>query len=158
VPGVVFNLGGGVRYGSYYAYDPKSNKVSDTHFQPQSKYDNPADLVSTDAKAKAADGTMIPISIVHKKGMKLDGTNPTILYGYGAYGISQSPFFRPTWLPWFDRGGVLAVAHVRGGGEYGEDWYKAGYKATKPNTWRDAIACAEWLIANKYTSPAKLSI
>ena len=92
------------------------------------------------------------------KGIKLDGTNPTILYGYGAYGISQTPFFRPTWLPWFDRGGVLAVAHVRGGGEYGEDWYKAGYKATKPNTWRDAIACAEWLVANKYTSSAKLSI
>ena len=158
VPGAVFNLGGWVRFGGYYKYDPATQKVTDTRLQPQGKYDNPSDLVATDVKAKAPDGTMIPMSIVHKKGMKLDGTNPTILYGYGAYGISQSPFFRPTWLPWFDRGGVLAVAHVRGGGEYGEDWYKAGYQATKHNTWRDAIACAEWLIANKYTSPAKLSI
>ena len=100
----------------------------------------------------------MPLSIVHKKGIKLDGNNPTILYGYGAYGISQTPFYRPTFLPWFDRGGVFAVAHVRGGGEYGEDWHKAGYKATKPNTWNDAIACAEWLVAHKYTAPAKLAI
>ncbi len=107
---------------------------------------------------KSHDGTLVPLSIVHKKGLKLDGSNPTIVYGYGAYGISQTPFFRPTWLPWFDRGGVLAVAHVRGGGEYGEDWYKAGYKTTKPNTWRDAIACAEWLVANKYTSTPQMSI
>ena len=78
---------------------------------------------------KAKDGTLVPLSIVHRKGLKLDGSNPTILYGYGAYGISQTPFYRPTFLPWFNRGGVLAVAHVRGGGEYGEDWYKAGYKA-----------------------------
>ena len=100
----------------------------------------------------------MPLSIVHRKGLKLDGTNPTILYGYGAYGISQTPYFRPTWLPWFERGGVIAFAHVRGGGEYGEDWYKAGYQATKPNTWKDAIACAEWLIAQKYTSTPKLAI
>ena len=158
MPGALFSLGGWVRYGGYYAFDPKTGKVSDTRLQPQGKYDNPVNLVATDVKAKAPDGTMIPISIVHRKGLKLDGSNPTILYGYGAYGISQTPFFRPTWLPWFDRGGVLAVAHVRGGGEYGEDWYKAGYKATKPNTWRDAIASAEWLLANKYASPAKLSI
>ncbi|HTQ02183.1 MAG TPA: prolyl oligopeptidase family serine peptidase, partial [Casimicrobiaceae bacterium] len=97
-------------------------------------------------------------SIVHKKGIKLDGNNPTILYGYGAYGISTTPFYRPTFLPWFERGGVFAVAHVRGGGENGQDWYKAGYKLTKPNTWKDAIACAEWLVANKYTSPSKLGI
>src|SRR4030095_602712 len=86
VPGAVFNLGGWVRYGSYFAYDPKTGKVTDPRLQPQSKYDNPTDLVSTDVKAKAPDGTMIPISIVHKKGIKLDGKNPTILYGYGAYG------------------------------------------------------------------------
>jgi len=151
-------LGSWTRFGGYYAYDPASGKVADTRLQPQGKYDNPANLVATEVKAKAADGTLIPLSIVHRKGLKLDGTNPTIVYGYGAYGISQTPFFRPTFLPWFDRGGVFAVAHVRGGGEYGEDWYKAGYKATKPNTWRDAIAGAEWLVANKYTSPAKMSI
>jgi len=158
VPGAVFNLGGWTRFGGYFAYAPAADRVTDTKLQPQGLYDNPANLVSTDVKAMAPDGTLIPMSIVHKKGLKLGGANPTIVYGYGAYGISQTPFFRPTWLPWFDRGGVIAVAHVRGGGEYGEDWYKAGYKATKPNTWRDAIACAEWLVANKYTTPAKMSI
>ena len=158
VPGVIYEASAWTRFGGFYFYDPRTSKVTDTKLQPQGKYDNPSNLVATEVKAKAPDGTLIPLSIVHKKGLKLDGTNPTILYGYGAYGISQTPFYRPTWLPWFERGGVLAVAHVRGGGEYGEDWYKAGYKATKPNTWRDAIACAEWLVANRYTSPAKMSI
>ena len=158
VAGVVFGLGGWTRFGSFYAFNPESGKVADTGLQPQGKYDNPGTLVATEVRAKAPDGTLIPLSIVHRKGLKLDGSNPTIVYGYGAYGISETPFFRPTWLPWFDRGGVLAVAHVRGGGEYGDDWHKAGYKATKPNTWRDAIACAEWLVANNYTSRSRMSI
>ena len=157
-PGAVFNLGGWTRFGGYFAYEPALNKVVDTRLQPQGKYDNPPSLVSTEVKVKAKDGTLVPLSIVHVKGLKLNGRNPTILYGYGAYGISQTPFYRPTFLPWFNRGGVFAVAHVRGGGEYGEDWHKAGYKLTKPNTWNDAIACAEWLVAHKYTSPSKLAI
>jgi prolyl oligopeptidase len=157
-PGAAFFLGGWTRFGQYYAYDPKQGGMRDTKLAPQGKYDRPDNLVSTEVKAKAPDGTLIPLSIVHKKGLKLDGTNPTIVYGYGAYGISQPPFYRPTWLPWFERGGVLAVAHVRGGGEYGQEWYKAGFQATKPNTWRDAIACAEWLVANKYTSAPQMSI
>jgi prolyl oligopeptidase len=157
-PGVIFDTGAWTRFGGYYAYDPKAAKVVDTQLQPQGPYDNPTDLVSLEVKVKSHDGTMVPLSIVHKKGMKLDGTNPTILYGYGAYGISQTPFFRPQYLAWFERGGVFAVAHVRGGGENGEEWYKAGYHETKPNTWRDAIACAEWLIAQRYTSAQKLAI
>ncbi|TMG82732.1 MAG: hypothetical protein E6H78_14020 [Betaproteobacteria bacterium] len=156
--GAVFNLGGWTRFGGYFAYDAKSGKVTDTGIQPQGKYDNPPNLVSTEVKVKAKDGTLVPLSIVHKKGIKLDGSNPTILYGYGAYGISTTPFYRPTFLPWFNRGGVFAVAHVRGGGEYGEDWHKAGYKLTKANTWNDAIACAQWLVAHKYTSSPKLAI
>ncbi len=158
VPGVVFDTGAWTRFGGYYAYDPKSAKVIDTKLQPQGRYDNPTDLVSTEVKVKSHDGTLVPLSIVHKRGIKLDGTNPTILYGYGAYGISQTPFYRPQYLAWFERGGVFAVAHVRGGGENGEEWYKGGYQQTKPNTWRDAIACAEWLVAQRYTSPAKLAI
>ena len=157
-PGVAFFLGGWTLYGQFYTYDPKHGGMRDTKLSPQGKYDHPANLVATEIKAKAPDGTLIPLSIVHKKGLKLDGTNPTIVYGYGAYGISQSPFYRPTWLPWFERGGVLAVAHVRGGGEYGQEWYKAGFQATKPNTWRDAIACAEWLAAHRYTSTKQMSI
>jgi prolyl oligopeptidase len=158
VPGAVFSLGGWTRFGGYYAYSPATGKTIDTRLQPQGRYDNPGTLEVTEVRAKAPDGMLIPLSIVRRKGVKLDGSNPTIVYGYGAYGIPETPFFRPTWLPWFDRGGVLAVAHVRGGGEYGDDWYKGGYKATKSNTWRDAIACAEWLVANKYTSPARMSI
>jgi len=158
LPGAVFSLGGWTRFGGYFEYQPAASKVVDTGLQPQGKFDNPGTLVATEVQVKSHDGTLVPLSIVHKKGLKLDGTNPTIVYGYGAYGISQTPFFRPTWLPWFDRGGVLAVAHVRGGGEFGQDWYKAGYKATKPNTWRDAIACAEWLVTNKYTSTPQMSI
>lgn len=157
-PGVAFFLGGWTLFGQFYAYDPKYARLRDTKLAPQGKYDHPTNLVATEVKAKAPDGTLIPLSIVHKRGLKLDGTNPTIVYGYGAYGISQTPFYRPTWLPWFERGGVLAVAHVRGGGEYGQEWYKAGFQATKPNTWRDAIACAEWLVANRYTSTKQMSI
>ena len=156
--GIVFDLGGWTRAGAIYAYEPATRKLVDTKLQPQGPFDAPANLESKEVLVKAPDGAMVPLSLVYKKGLKLDGGNPTILYGYGAYGISMTPFYRPTWLPWFDRGGVLAVAHVRGGGEYGEDWYKGGYKATKANTWRDAIACAEWLVANKWTSTPKLSI
>jgi prolyl oligopeptidase len=158
LPGVVFNTGTWTRFGGYYAYDPKTAATTDTRLQPQGRYDNPTDLVSTEVKVKSHDGVMVPLSIVHRKGLKLDGSNPTILYGYGAYGISQTPFYRPQYLAWFDRGGVFAVAHVRGGGENGEEWYKGGYRETKPNTWRDAIACAEWLIVKGYTSAAKLAI
>lgn len=155
-PGVVFFLGGWTRLGQFYTADERG--VLDTQLAPQGPYDHPAQLVATEVKVKAQDGTLVPLSLVHRDDIELDGTHPTIVYGYGAYGISQTPFFRPTWLPWFDRGGVLAVAHVRGGGEYGEEWYKAGYKATKANTWRDAIACGEWLIANNYTTSQRISI
>ncbi len=89
--------------------------------------------------------------------MKFDGSHPTLMVGYGAYGISTDSSFVPVLLAWVERGGVIAIAHVRGGGEEGQDWYQAGYKATKPNTWRDFIACGEYLVSHKYTSPAKLA-
>ena len=158
LPGALFEAGSWTRSDAWYAYDPQRRTVKDTGLQPKGKYDAPTDLVATEVGAMAKDGTLVPLSIVHKRGLKLDGSNPTIMYGYGAYGISQLPFYRATFLPWFERGGIFAVAHVRGGGENGEDWYKAGYKATKSNTWNDAIACADWLVANKYTSPSKLAI
>jgi prolyl oligopeptidase len=158
VPGVIYEASAWTFFGGFYAYDPRTRKVADTRLQPQGPYDHPDDLVATEVKVPSHDGTLVPLSIVHRKGLRLDGSNPTIVYGYGAYGISQTPFYRPTWLPWFRRGGILAVAHVRGGGEYGEDWYKGGYKATKPNTWKDAIASAEWLIAHKYTATPRIAI
>jgi prolyl oligopeptidase len=107
--------------------------------------------------ATSYDGTMIPLSVVYRQGIKMDGSNPTLLSGYGAYGIPQEPWYVPRMLAFLERGGILATAHVRGGGEYGEEWYRAGYKGTKPNTWKDFIACAQYLIDNKYTSPGKLA-
>ncbi len=96
--------------------------------------------------------------IVSKKGLKLDGTNPTYLYGYGGFNISLTPASPSANLAWMEMGGVYAVANLRGGGEYGEDWHQAGTKLNKQNVFDDFIAAAEWLIANKVTSPAKLAI
>jgi prolyl oligopeptidase len=97
------------------------------------------------------------LSIVHKRGIPMDGSNPTWLEGYGAYGITIDPAFRPNWLAFLERGGIYAAAHARGGGEYGEDWHTAGQKLTKQHTIDDFIAGAQYLIENQYTSPAKLA-
>ena len=108
--------------------------------------------------AKAKDGTLIPISIVYKKGIKMNGNNPLLLYGYGAYGSSSDPYFSSSRLSLLDRGFIYAIAHVRGGGEMGEDWYDDGKLLHKKNTFTDFIACAEFLISEKYTNPEKLAI
>ena len=108
--------------------------------------------------ATSKDGTKVPINIIRKKGLKLDGNNPTILYGYGGYGISLTPGFNPTSRIWFDAGGVYAIANLRGGGEFGEEWHKAGNLAHKQNVFDDFIACAEHLIKRKYTRPARLAV
>ncbi len=104
------------------------------------------------------DGTKIPMFIVHKKGLKLDGTNPTYLYGYGGFGISMTPGFSYTNIAWLERGGVYAVANLRGGGEYGQEWHDAGRLDKKQNVFDDFIAAAEFLIREKYTSSPRLAI
>jgi prolyl oligopeptidase len=104
------------------------------------------------------DGTRVPMFITARKGIKLDGTNPTYLYGYGGFDVSLAPSFSVANLVWMEMGGVYAVANLRGGGEYGEDWHLAGTKLHKQNVFDDFIAAAEWLIANKYTSTPKLAI
>jgi len=155
--GTLLDMATWTKAGQIYAYDPQTKMITNTGLQPLGEFDAPDDLVSVEVKAKSHDGVMIPLSIIYKRGIKLDGSNPTLLSGYGAYGISRDPGFNPSLLAWYEKGGVYAVAHVRGGGEYGEDWYKAGYKLTKPNTWKDFIACAEYLIQNGYTSPSRLA-
>src|SRR5205823_12261936 len=104
------------------------------------------------------DGPRIPMFRTYKKGLKLDGSNPAYLYGYGGFNVSVVPAFSTAHLVWMERGGVYAVANLRGGGEYGEDWHQAGMKLKKQNVFDDFIAAAEWLITNKYTSPKKLAI
>ena len=104
------------------------------------------------------DGTRVPMFLIHKKGLKLDGNNPTLLYGYGGFSISLTPSFSVSRAAWLEMGGIYALANLRGGGEYGEDWHLAGTKHHKQNVFDDFIAAAEWLAKNNYTSPEKLAI
>ena len=157
VDGVIVGLAAWTRAREIHSVN-RAGKVTNTGLQPLGAFDAPTGLVTTEVKVKSHDGAMVPLSIVHRADVKLDGSNPTLLYGYGSYGITEEPNYLATRLAWLERGGVYAVANVRGSGVYGQDWYKAGYKATKPNTWKDFIACAEYLIAQKYTSSANLGI
>ena len=117
-----------------------------------------ADIEVTREFAPAKDGTKIPLNIVRKKGTKLDGQNPTLLYGYGGYSVSMSPNFEFTRRLWFDRGGVYVVANIRGGGEFGEEWHKAGNLTRKQTVFDDFAGAAEYLVKQKYTRPEKLAI
>jgi len=117
-----------------------------------------ADIEVTREFATSTDGSRIPLNIIFRKGMKRDGQNPTLLYGYGGYGISMSPNFDFTRRLWFDRGGVYVVANIRGGGEFGEEWHKAGNLTKKQTVFDDFAAAAEYLIKEKYTRPEKLAI
>ncbi len=117
-----------------------------------------ADIEVTREFATSKDGTKIPLNIVRKKGTKKDGNNPTLLYGYGGYGISMSPRFDFTQRLWYDRGGVYVVANIRGGGEFGEEWHKAGNLTKKQTVFDDFAAAAEYLIKEKWTKPEKLAL
>ncbi|MEG4212627.1 prolyl oligopeptidase family serine peptidase [Microcoleus sp. S13_B4] len=119
---------------------------------------HPDDYETKQVFYPSKDGTQVPMFITHKKGLQLDGNNPTYLYGYGGFGISLTPSFSISNVVWLDLGGVYAIACLRGGGEYGEAWHQAGTKLNKQNVFDDFIAGAEWLIENKYTKPAKLAI
>jgi prolyl oligopeptidase len=142
--------------GTIYRYDLATG-TSILFRQPKVDF-NPADYETKQIFYTSKDGTRVPMFITHKKGLKLDGKNPTLLYGYGGFDISILPTFSVGNLVWMEMGGVYAVANIRGGGEYGEDWHQAGMKARKQNVFDDFIAAAEWLIANQYTSPRKLAI
>ena len=158
VPGLLVSLNSWVKAPALYALDPRTGQLTDTKLQPLGSLgDASAYLEAEEVRVKAADGTLIPLSIIHKRGLVRNGTNPTLFTGYGSYGAIMKPLYDPAMRVWYDQGGIYAVAHVRGGGESGEDWHRAGQKATKPNTWRDFNACAEYLIGHKYTTPAKLA-
>ena len=139
-----------------YRYDMVTAKSS-IFRKPSVKFE-PASYESVQVSYPSKDGTKIPMFITHKKGLRLDGRNPTYLYGYGGFNISLTPSFSPSILVWLEMGGVYAVPNLRGGGEYGEEWHQAGMKLKKQNVFDDFIAAAEWLIANRYTSKEKLAI
>lgn len=107
---------------------------------------------------RSQDGVAVPLSLIYKKDLLKNGSNPVLLYSYGAYGRSMTPFFSPSMLLWTWKGGILAVPHVRGGGELGDKWHTSGMKTTKANTWKDAISAAEFLVKNGYTSPGNIAI
>lgn len=157
IPGVVIELESWTRARQIYLVAP-DGKVSNTGLQPAGPYDAPSDTVATEVMVRSHDGVMVPMSIIHKKDVVLDGNNPTMLYGYASYGITEEPFFSLSLLAWMDAGGVFAVANPRGSGVFGKQWHEDGKQATKPNTWRDFIACAEYLVAQKWTKPARLAI
>ncbi len=119
---------------------------------------NPEDYVTTQVFYQSKDGTRVPMFLTHKKNLKRDGKNPTLLYGYGGFNISLTPSFSVGRVVWMELGGVYAVPNLRGGGEYGEQWHQAGTKLNKQNVFDDFIAAAQWLIENGYTSPERLAI
>jgi prolyl oligopeptidase len=137
-------------------YDVASGQSTDWR-QPKLSFD-PASYETTQVFYQSKDGTRIPMFLSHRKGLKRDGTNPTLLYGYGGFNIPQTPTFHAEALAWMEMGGLYAVPNLRGGGEYGEQWHQAGTKLNKQNVFDDFIAAAEWLIASGYTVPAKLAI
>jgi prolyl oligopeptidase len=141
---------------AWFTYNPAANAVRRTALCMTSPVDFD-DLEVVREFATSQDGTKVPLNILHKKGLKRDGRNPTLLYGYGGYGISVTPAFDSTRRIWFDAGGVYVVANLRGGGEYGEQWHKAGNLTHKQHVFDDFIAAAEHLIKRQYTSPSKLA-
>lgn len=138
-----------------YRYD-LATKISTVFRVPGISNFNPSDFVTKQVFCKSKDGTKVPMFIVHKKGVALNGKNPTLLYGYGGFNISTTPGFNPLRLALLEQGFVYASANMRGGGEYGEKWHKAGTKVRKQNVFDDFIAAAEYLIVNMYTSPSRL--
>jgi prolyl oligopeptidase len=154
--GALLRLAGWTEAPQWYSYDPATDKLTNTNLEPL----NPTDfsnITSVEVTAPGADGTPIPLSIIYRKNLPMNGQNPCLMEGYGAYGISLDPNFDATRLALLEKGIVIAYAHVRGGGENGEDWHLAGQKLTKQNTISDFIACADYLIKQGYTSPSKLA-
>ncbi len=142
--------------GTIYRHDMKTGES--TVFRKPKVDFNPDDYLTTQVFYPSKDGTRVPMFITHKRGLRLNGRTPTYLYGYGGFNNSLTPGFSVAQAVWMEMGGVYAVANLRGGGEYGEEWHQAGTKLKKQNVFDDFISAAEWLIANKYASPNRLTI
>lgn len=152
--GIIFAYDTWIEDYAYYYYDPEQQQIIPTNIYPSVKYEIELDSKMVEVRSK--DGVLIPMTIIFSKEHALKDS-PAILYGYGMYGMSETPIFRRYLLPWFEQGGIFAVAHVRGGGEKGQDWYDQGKYDQKENSWKDFNACARYLVENKYTSKGKLA-
>ncbi|MFZ0390216.1 MAG: prolyl oligopeptidase family serine peptidase, partial [Calditrichia bacterium] len=142
---------------AWYRFNPANGKSAKTALYKKSPVEfNDVEVVREFATSK--DGTRIPINIIRRKGIKMNGSNPTLLYGYGGYGISVSPGFDPLMRIWLDQGGVYAEANIRGGGEFGEEWHRQGMLTRKQNVFDDFAAAMQHLIESGYTRPEKLAI
>ncbi len=142
--------------GEIYRYNFET-KETNLHFRPEIKF-NPDEFEVNQVFYESKDGTKVPMFLFHKKGIKMDGKNPVLLYAYGGFNVSLTPSFSITRLNFVETGGIFALANIRGGGEYGEKWHKSGTKLQKQNVFDDFIVAAEYLVAEKYTSPSKLAI
>lgn len=141
-----------------FRYDVKTNTFKPENLTPITEYPEFKDIIVKETNIKARDGKEVPLSLIYNKNLVRNGKTPVLIEAYGSYGVVDSPFFAKTYLLWVAQGGMVAIAHVRGGGEKGEEWRLGGYKETKPNTWKDLIDCTEYLIKEKYTSKDKVAI
>jgi len=155
--GPICYVGSYLEPGGYFRFDPKSRKLTPTalHTPPPVPLDG---FVVTRSFAVSKDGTKVPLNVIHSKGLALDGSHPTLLTGYGGYGVSMTPHYPRPLVPLLARGVVIAEANLRGGGEYGEDWHAQGKLTKKQNAFDDFTACARYLVAHKYTQTSKLAI
>ncbi len=139
-----------------YNYNPLTGVAKPSLWTPKVKYPGVSDVIVEEKQIKGLDGTIIPLTIMYNKNVKLDGNAVCFMTGYGAYGVSSTPYFSPYELALLNKGVIVAETHVRGGAEKGEQWYKAGYKKTKHNTWQDFNASGQYLVDNHYTSTKHL--
>lgn len=157
-PDTWVGISGWARMYERYRFNVKTGQFTREQMTTEAKFPEFDDLTVEEVMVPSHDGVKVPLSLIYDKNLKRDGKAPTLLMGYGAYGTVLSPSFMLHYLLWTQQGGVIAIAHVRGGGELGEGWHRAGMKSTKPNTWKDLIATAEFLIKNNYTAAGKIVI
>jgi prolyl oligopeptidase len=156
--GIYFGLSGWKEEFGIYYYDLLKDTVIQSAIRPKAGLQFAKDLVVEEVLVTSHDQEKVPLTIIYKKGLRRDQRNPAILEAYGAYGISLEPYLDVDLLSWLNRGGVIAKAHIRGGGEKGTSWHTMGRKASKPNSWKDLLACSEYLIKQGYTSPRHLGL
>ena len=156
-PGAILRLEGWTEPPRYVNIEERTANLLPLTIQPKAAVDFSA-IDEVRFMVTAKDGVKVPLTLIYKKGTTLNANNPTLLRGYGAYGISYSPTFDPASMAWLERGGILGICHVRGGGEFGDPWHHAGQKLSKHNTWQDLIACAEYTVERKFTRKERLAI